>query len=253
MASVKRDYLTFNAHQKPNVGDTKMSALGIDHMGWLICDGRLVNVSDFLFLFNVIGYSFGGTGGQFQLPNAAGRVPGAIGAGSGLTSRALGDKVGTETHTLTIAEMPAHNHGTDATDVIVGNNLTGAAGSHTHTINDPGHSHTQTTINDDFNNTGGNYGGNYARPSYPPSDSAGTITWTNTINSATTGITVNAVGNHQHSIATQGGGQAHNNMQPTLFMGNMFIYSGKTNYGNYPYTNGYYKSPPTRNLDQNIL
>jgi microcystin-dependent protein len=35
------------------------------------------------------------------------------------------------------------------------------------------------------------------------------------------------VANHQHSIATQGGDDPHNNMQPTLFIGNMFIYSGK--------------------------
>jgi hypothetical protein len=67
-------------------------------------------------------------------------------------------------------------------------------GTHNHratsTVNDSGHSHTQTTINDDFNNTGGNYGGGSTTPSYPPSDSAGTLTWTNTINSSATNITV---------------------------------------------------------------
>lgn len=39
-----------------------------------------------------------------------GRALGGAGAGSGLTSRALGQFLGTETHTLSIAEMPAHDH-----------------------------------------------------------------------------------------------------------------------------------------------
>jgi microcystin-dependent protein len=37
-----------------------------------------------------------------------------------------------------------------------------------------------------------------------------------TTGTSTTGITINATG----------GDQPHNNIQPTLFMGNMFIYSG---------------------------
>lgn len=236
MTSVRRDYLTFSAHQKPTVGDQKFSAVGIDHLGWLICDGRLLNVKDWLLLFDVIGYQFGGSGAQFRLPDPAGRVPGIAGSGTGLTTRAIGDSVGEETHVLTIAEMPSHNHGTNASDSVVGNNLTGLAGSHTHTITDPGHFHSgtanqaSTATNGLSNNT--NNGGN-----------TGT---------STTGITVDAVGDHQHSIATQGGDDPHNNMQPTLFMGNMFIYSGKVNYGNYPYTAGYYTYPSQNTLYSNI-
>ena len=75
------------------------------------------------------------------------------------------------------------------------------------------------------------------------------MTWNN-INAATTGISVNAVGDHAHTIATDGShshavtvasvgdhqhtfstntvgsGQAHNIMQPTVFAGNAFIFSG---------------------------
>ena len=39
---------------------------------------------------------------------------------------------------------------------------------------------------------------------------------------------------HAHFIYPQGGSNAHNNMQPTIFMGNMFIFSGKATY-NAPY------------------
>lgn len=34
------------------------------------------------------------------------------------------------------------------------------------------------------------------------------------------------VNSHQHTIPSQGGDQAHQNMQPTLFIGSMFIFSG---------------------------
>ena len=49
---------------------------------------------------------------------------------------------------------------------------------------------------------------------------------------------------HVHTFTTlnTGGSNAHNNMQPTLFIGNVFIYSGKTTYGNYPYTYPYQPS-----------
>lgn len=40
------------------------------------------------------------------------------------------------------------------------------------------------------------------------------------------GLTANDEGSHTHSIASQGGGLAHNNMQPTLFGGNVMIFAG---------------------------
>ena len=39
-----------------------------------------------------------------------GRISVAAGAGAGLTNRVLGATGGEENHTLTIAEMPSHNH-----------------------------------------------------------------------------------------------------------------------------------------------
>lgn len=40
------------------------------------------------------------------------------------------------------------------------------------------------------------------------------------------GLTANDEGSHTHSIPSQGGGLAHNNMQPTLFGGNVMIFAG---------------------------
>lgn len=75
--------------------------------GWLICDGRSVSSTDYPELYAAIGTTYGGYGTNFQLPDLRGRFP--VGKNSG-TFSALGGKGGEEKHTLTIAEMPAHQH-----------------------------------------------------------------------------------------------------------------------------------------------
>lgn len=191
------------------VGDFKMSARTADFDGWLICDGRAVYRNAYPALFAIVGIEFGAGNGSttFNLPDGRGRVSGAVGQGSSLSVRSIGNKVGTETHVLLTSEIPGHTH-TGTTNI---------EGDHSHTINDPGHTHTQTTINDDFNSSGTNPPGFTA-------DSAGTRTWNN-ISSSSTGITVNINGGHHHTFTTSsiGGGAAHQNMQPTLFIGNLFI------------------------------
>jgi len=81
--------------------------------GWLICDGSLVSTTTYADLFAVIGYTYGGTGATFQLPDMRGRTTIGVGTGAGLTARSLADTGGTETHQLTEAEMPSHTHTVD--------------------------------------------------------------------------------------------------------------------------------------------
>ncbi|MBC3810455.1 phage tail protein [Undibacterium aquatile] len=42
----------------------------IESSGWMVCDGRALNVEQYPVLFAVIGYRFGGSDGQFHIPQA---------------------------------------------------------------------------------------------------------------------------------------------------------------------------------------
>jgi len=82
---------------------------------WLLCDGSVRLRADYASLFAAIGtqYNTGGeTSLQFRLPDLRGRVP--VGADRGIgrltTNNALGQSAGFETHTLTEAQLPSHNH-----------------------------------------------------------------------------------------------------------------------------------------------
>jgi microcystin-dependent protein len=77
--------------------------------GYLLCTGQSVSTTTFASLFSAIGYTYGGSGGFFNVPNLQNRVP--VGKGTG-TFATLNSTGGSETHTLTVAEMPSHNHST---------------------------------------------------------------------------------------------------------------------------------------------
>lgn len=95
--------------------------------GWLPCDGSTVSPGLYPALFDAIGTAYGGDGvNTFAMPDLRGRMLVGVGQGTGLTSRALGDTGGEETHTLTVAEMPSHTHtekGTNRLDVATGGGI----------------------------------------------------------------------------------------------------------------------------------
>ena len=81
-------------------------------LGWHYCDGSLLSISQNSALFSLLGTTYGGDGiTTFGLPDLRGRVPvGAGAAAPGRSAYTLGQVGGTESVTLTIAQMPAHNH-----------------------------------------------------------------------------------------------------------------------------------------------
>lgn len=241
--------MNFGAHQKPTVGDTKTALVNEDHMGWIKCDGRLLSPSEYQNLFKVIGYSFGRAGPLFRLPDPAGRVMGMIGSANpsntdvpqNLTARSMGGLSGEELHQLTIPEMPIHTHVIDfsGTDIYID-----PSGAHIHGVTDPTHAHSYSTYS--ASNTG------YVAAT----ENDGVLAGTQSINtgSTSTGISINSAGLHNHELhdpthnhdaENEGGDVPHNNIQPTLWLGNLFIYSGKTGFnrggtysGSFPNTTG---------------
>lgn len=160
--------------------------------GWLLCHGQEISRAEFAALFAVIGTAYGAGNGSttFNLPDTRGRVIAGLdnmgGTASGrLTSfstTTVGGSGGAQTHVLTIAQMPSHDHG----------GSTGWAGEHSHPF---------TIFGQRYSDQGG---------SIPTLGGANTSqSWAG--NTA-------AAGNHPHTISGQGGGEAHNIVQPTIVM-----------------------------------
>ena len=81
--------------------------------GWLLCDGSSIATATYPDLFTALGYTYGGAGANFNLPD----LVDVFVRGQSTQTAATG---GADSLTLTTAEMP----------------------SHTHTVTDGGHAHS---------------------------------------------------------------------------------------------------------------
>jgi microcystin-dependent protein len=77
--------------------------------GWLICDGSGVSTTTYAALFAVIGYTFGGAGATFNVPDMRQRFPVGYDVTDG-SYNTIGEIGGERMHSLTINEMPGHSH-----------------------------------------------------------------------------------------------------------------------------------------------
>lgn len=162
--------------------------------GWLLCHGQAVSRADYAGLFAAIGTTYGAGNGSttFNLPDIRGRVIAGIDNMGGTPANRLtaagsfaattpGAAGGSQTHTLTEAQMPAHSH----------TGSTAEAGEHTHSL-------------------GALMGsGNFSFNGETPGGSG-----SSTASSKTSG----SAGAHTHdvSVSDTGGGQAHPSVQPTI-------------------------------------
>jgi microcystin-dependent protein len=97
--------------QDPYIGEIKMVPYNFVPIGWALCDGSLLQISQFQALYSLLGTTYGGDGkSTFALPDLRGRIPVAAGTAAGQTKKVNGEKGGAEMHTLTVAEMPTHTH-----------------------------------------------------------------------------------------------------------------------------------------------
>ena len=89
------------------VGTVKLFAGSCPPDGWMICDGRILKVRDYVDLFTIIGNTYGGNGRTtFAIPDMRGRVPAGAGTGENLRPRSLGEKFGSETISIKVNQIP---------------------------------------------------------------------------------------------------------------------------------------------------
>lgn len=91
---------------EPFLGELKLMSFNFPPRGWAACNGQLLPINQNQALFALLGTMYGGNGQtNFALPDLRGRV--AMHVGGGFTQ---GERAGEEIHTLTVKELPAHNH-----------------------------------------------------------------------------------------------------------------------------------------------
>lgn len=138
-----------------------------------------------------------------QVPDMRGRVPAGKDNMGGndanrltvLDGNTLGQSGGAETHQLSVAEMPSHDHG---------------GGDHSHGVTDPEHQHAEAGQN------GANPWGTIAVTNPAPGTYTGVggpANPTTATRAAATGISIN---NSGAIVASEGGDGSHNNVQPTM-------------------------------------
>ncbi|MBV9388420.1 MAG: phage tail protein [Chroococcidiopsidaceae cyanobacterium CP_BM_ER_R8_30] len=100
------------------IGEIRLVGFNFAPVGWALCNGQLLAISQNTALFSLLGTSFGGDGVRtFALPDLRGRVPLHMGQGPELSNFIVGDSGGQETVTLSINQIPAHNHSLAASNV----------------------------------------------------------------------------------------------------------------------------------------
>jgi microcystin-dependent protein len=96
---------------QPYIGEIRMFAGNFAPVGWEFCNGQLLPISENEALFQLIGTMYGGDGeSNFALPNLQSRVPLHFGNGPDGVNYPQTQMAGTEEVTLTIQQIPVHNH-----------------------------------------------------------------------------------------------------------------------------------------------
>jgi microcystin-dependent protein len=96
---------------EPFVGQITLFPFNFAPVGWALCEGQLLPISQNTALFSLLGTYYGGNGVQnFALPDLRGRVPIGQGQAPGLSGYDIGSPQGVETVTLLASQSPPHSH-----------------------------------------------------------------------------------------------------------------------------------------------
>ena len=220
---------SWTVEQRPafDVGDVKEWGTNtLPAGGWAWLNAQTLSRTTYSGLFAVWGTTYGSGDGSttFGVRDDRGRVKagndamgGAAAAnrltsgGSGIAGSTTGSAGGTETTTLSTAQLPAHNHG--VSDPGHGHGVSDPG--HGHGVSDPGHAHSASVFNAGGCSPIGAFGAAGAGGGFfgsPGTNGAGTGI---SIAGAGTGISIGGAASGI-SIQNNGGGGAHQNTQPTI-------------------------------------
>ena len=94
------------------LGEIRIFPVAWAPQGWMLCDGRSLNIQQYVALSSLLGNTYGGNGTTtFNIPDLRGRV--MVGAGTNIKDYIQylrGAAGGAEKVTLTPAQIPPHNH-----------------------------------------------------------------------------------------------------------------------------------------------
>jgi microcystin-dependent protein len=97
----------------PFMSELRIISWNFPPKGWAFANGQFLPINQNQALFSLLGTMYGGNGQTtFALPDLRGRTP--IHTGQGFT---LGQAAGEVNHTLSIQELPQHNHFVNTTNV----------------------------------------------------------------------------------------------------------------------------------------
>ena len=169
--------------------------------GYLLCHGQSLSTTAYSDLFAAIGYTYGGSGSSFAVPNLQNRIP--VGKGTDVEFDTLGETGGEKTVAITEAQMPSHTH-TTPNHSHTFSTTTSENGSHQHTLID--------SYNEGISSPSGQstvFAGNRQKSGYEDTryvQAAGSHTHTLSGTTSNSSPTTNSAGS----------GNAHNNLQPYI-------------------------------------
>jgi microcystin-dependent protein len=173
------------------LGEIRVFAGNYAPVGWLLCDGSTLQVSQYQALYALIGNTYGGTASStFALPDLRGRLIVGQGSGTNLTPRVIGQTGGTETVALTQAQMPAHTHSFTVSTV-----------TNPASINTPSNGTYLGSINSSVPGTPVGY-----------------------VSASSSGVTVSALNNA--TVSSIGNSASHNNLMPFIAINYIICING---------------------------
>ena len=101
----------------PYLSEIRFMAFNFAPKGWAFCNGQTMAINQNQALFALVGTTYGGNGTTtFKLPNLQGQVPIHQGTDPSGNPYVMGQTAGEVAHTVTISEMAAHVHTTNASN-----------------------------------------------------------------------------------------------------------------------------------------